>query len=277
MIAHLWGCENRAGALRLDRTPVHRAEWIALDETATALRSWASARRDLLEGVEGVWPQDRSRRCRPDPEGTDRVRTVLDNWDLESGPSALDAVAGREIAQIEQAILQGDDRLLEEEYGDLQDGPERIVELSEQAHQQAGWRLNPRRQHLANGAPLRGALPMIRRPPMPRMGCENDVGGRFTDDPGRDSQRHGSRFLCGCCGYAWCCPVGAANRAAPTGTGATPPADALVMAWAGAGFHKPCTAPGGVAPVPMIPGGKAVEPIRGHKVIIPFHKDRCPQ
>ena len=106
MIAHLWGCENRAGALRLDRTPVHRAEWIALDETATALRSWASARRDLLEGVEGVWPQDRSRRCRPDPEGTDRVRTVLHNWDLEPGPSALDAVAGREIAQIEQAILR---------------------------------------------------------------------------------------------------------------------------------------------------------------------------
>ena len=66
---------------------------------------------------------------------------MLDNWDLEPGPSALDAVAGREIAQIEQAILQGDDRLLEEEYGDLRDGPERIVELSEQAHQQAGWRL----------------------------------------------------------------------------------------------------------------------------------------
>ena len=32
MIAHLRGRENRAGALRLDRTPVHRAEWIALDD-----------------------------------------------------------------------------------------------------------------------------------------------------------------------------------------------------------------------------------------------------
>ena len=40
---------------------------------------------------------------------------------------------------------------------------------------------------------------------------------------------------------------------------ATPPADALVMAWAGAGFHKPRTGPGGVAPVPMIPGGKAIK------------------
>ena len=38
MIAHLWGCENRAGALRLDRTPVHRAEWIALDVRCPQLR-----------------------------------------------------------------------------------------------------------------------------------------------------------------------------------------------------------------------------------------------
>ena len=132
MIAHLRGRENRAGALRLERTPVHRAEWVALDETATAFRYWAAARCGRLEGVEEVWPQDRSRRCRPDPDSARQ---------LEPGPSALDAAAGREIAQIEQAIIQGDDRLLEEEYGDLQDGPERIVELSERAHQQASWRL----------------------------------------------------------------------------------------------------------------------------------------
>ena len=114
----------------------------------------------------------------------------------------------------------------------------------------------PSRRHLANGAPLRGALPMTGLRVMPALGCENDAGGRFTDDPGRDSQRHGSRFLCGCCGYAWFCPVGRDAPDAPTGTGATPPADALVMAWGGAGFHKPRTAPGGVAPVPMIPGGE---------------------
>ena len=202
-----------------------------------------------LEGVEEVWPQDRDRRCRPDPEGAepspDKCSTTgIANPALPN--STLQPAA--KIARIERAILQGDDQLLEEECGDLQDRPERIVELREQAHQQAGWRLNPRRQYLANGAPLRGALPMTRRPPMPRMACENDVGGRFTDDPGRDSQRHGSRFLCGCCGYAWCCPIGAANRAAPTGTGAPPPVDALVMASAGAGFHRPRTGPGGSLP-----------------------------
>ena len=103
----------------------------------------------------------------------------------------------------------------------------------------------PSRRHLANGAPLRGALPMTGLRVMPALGCENDAGGLFTDDPGRDSQRHGSRFLCGCCGYAWFCPVGRDAPDAPTGTGATPPMDALVMAWAGAGFHNPAPALGG--------------------------------
>ena len=36
--------------------------------------------------------------------------------------------------------------------------------------------------------------------------------------------------------------------AARTWMGATPPVDALVMAWGRAGFHKPCTAPGGSLP-----------------------------
>ena len=90
-----------------------------------------------------------------------------------------------------------------------------------------------------------GALPMTGLRVMPPPEGENDAGGQFTDDPGRDSQRHGSRFLCGCCGYAWCCPVGGDAPDAPTGTGATPPMDALVMAWAGAGFHNPAPGPGG--------------------------------
>ena len=83
---------------------------------------------------------------------------------------------------------------------------------------------------------------------MPRLECENDAGGQFTNDPGRDSQRHGSRFLCGCCGCTWFCPVGGDALGSPTGTGATPPVDALVMASAGAGFHRPRTGPGGSLP-----------------------------
>ena len=102
-----------------------------------------------------------------------------------------------------------------------------------------------------------GALPMTGLRVMPPPEGENDAGARFTDDPGRDSQRHGSRFLCGCCGYAWCCPVGGDAPDAPTGTGATPQSEGLVRAWGQVCFHTLGPALQGVAPVPMIPGGKA--------------------
>ena len=39
---------------------------------------------------------------------------------MASGPFQPVDAASREITRIEQAILQGDDRLLEEQYGDLQ-------------------------------------------------------------------------------------------------------------------------------------------------------------
>ena len=65
---------------------------------------------------------------------------------------------------------------------------------------------------------------------MPRLACENDTVGRFTDDPGRDSQRHDSRFLCGCCSYTRFCPVGGDAPGSPIGMGATPQAEGLVRA-----------------------------------------------
>ena len=81
---------------------------------------------------------------------------------------------------------------------------------------------------------------------MPPLGCENDVGGRFTVCPSagftRDPlriRRGGSVLRLQLPGRTW--PDGQLQAE----MGATPPADALVMAWAGAGFHKPCTAPGG--------------------------------
>ena len=49
------------------------------------------------------------------------------------------------------------------------------------------------RQHLANGGPLRGALPMTGLRVMPRLECENDVRGRFTICPSGNS--HGSPCL----------------------------------------------------------------------------------
>ena len=68
----------------------------------------------------------------------ERARTTLDNWAREPGPSEFDAEVSLEIARIEQAIVQEDDRWLEKQYGDLQDGLERIVALKERARRQAG-------------------------------------------------------------------------------------------------------------------------------------------
>ena len=80
---------------------------------------------------------------------------------------------------------------------------------------------------------------------MPRLECENDAGGQFTNDPGRDSQRHGSRFLCGCCGCTWFCPVGGDALGSPTGTGATPHAGGLVRVRTQVCFHTPAPVPWG--------------------------------
>ena len=92
---------------------------------------------------------------------------------------------------------------------------------------------------------------------MPRLGCENDAGGQFTNDPGRDSQRHGSRFRCGCCGYTWFCTVGGDALGSPTGRGATPQSEGLVRARGRVCFHTLGPRPPGVAPGPGIPCGKA--------------------
>ena len=94
---------------------------------------------------------------------------------------------------------------------------------------------------------------------MPPPEGENDAGGRFTDDPGRDSQRHGSRFLCGCCGYAWCCPVGGDAPDALTGTGATPRPEGLVRARGRVRFHTRPPALLGSLPIQESLGGKAIE------------------
>ncbi len=63
-----------------------------------------------------------------------RAQTILDNWIKASGASdssgPSDQAVRREIARIERAILEGDDRALKK-YGDLQAGLERIVELKE--------------------------------------------------------------------------------------------------------------------------------------------------
>ena len=157
------------------------------------------------------------------------MSAILEGWADASGLTGPDAGGSEEVARIERAILHGDERVL----GGVRwsAGRHETQRHAEEAGAPAGRPgTDPPRLHLANGAPFRGGLPMTVLRVMPLLECENDAGGRFTDDPGRDSRRHGSRFLCGCCGYAWFCPVGGDAPDAPTGTGATPLRDALVRA-----------------------------------------------
>ena len=75
---------------------------------------------------------------------------------------------------------------------------------------------------------------------MPPLGRENDAGGRFTTRPGPDS--HGTHRISAdaTASYATAARPDVARRADEAEMGATPPADALVMAWGHACFHTPC-------------------------------------
>ena len=107
-------------------------------ETATALRSWGAAHRELWKAI-----RERGRRIEGVAvartwEELNRAGTTLDNWARDPRPSEFDVEVSLEIARIEQAIRQGDARLLKEVCGDIQGGLERIVELKERARRQAG-------------------------------------------------------------------------------------------------------------------------------------------
>ena len=107
-------------------------------ETATALRSWGAAHRELWKAL-----RERGRRIEVVAVARTRAElnlagTVLANWARDPRPSEFDAEAGLEIARIEQAILTGDVRLLKEVCGDIQGGIRRVVELKERARRQAG-------------------------------------------------------------------------------------------------------------------------------------------
>ena len=110
-----------------------RAVFVYVDpghETATALRSWGAAHRELWEAL---WDRGRGIEVVVLVRTTDergRAETVLANWARDPHPSEFDHEIGREIVRIEQAIRAKDERVLKE-YGDLQACLKRIVELND--------------------------------------------------------------------------------------------------------------------------------------------------
>lgn len=117
-----------------------RAVFVYVDpghRTATALRSWGTAHRDLWRAIgdRGIaievvavargWRQ------------LSRARTVLGNWARDPRASDLDPDAGREIARIDRAITKGHIEALDE-FGGLQAAMNRRAALEKQVRAQAG-------------------------------------------------------------------------------------------------------------------------------------------
>ena len=119
---------------------VQRAVFVYVEpghDTSTALRSWG-------EAYLGLW-QALSERGRSVEvvavvrtlEEFARARSILGGWAEASGPAEPDAGIREEIDRIEQAILQGAVRILDE-FGGLQAALKRNVALTKQERRQRG-------------------------------------------------------------------------------------------------------------------------------------------
>ena len=123
--------------------------------TATALRSWGAAHRELWLAL-----QTRGRCVELVAVGRttrelERARRVMRHWAEPSGPAELDPEVREELARIERAILDGAVEILDE-YGGLQAAMRRSVALQKQARRQA-TRASIRRGSTWRTARLAGA------------------------------------------------------------------------------------------------------------------------
>ena len=103
--------------------------------TATALRSWGAAHRELWYAL-----QKRGRSVEVVAVGRasrelERARRVMRHWAEPSGPAEPDPEVREELARIERAILEGAVEILDE-YGGLQAAMKRSVALEKHARRQ---------------------------------------------------------------------------------------------------------------------------------------------
>ena len=118
-----------------------RAVFVYVDpghETATALRSWGAAHRGLWKAL-----RERDRKVEVvavarEHQALVRAERVLGRWakNFDLAASAHDSLSGEEIARIEQAILTGDVRVLEQ-HGGLQAALKRSVALKKLARKRS--------------------------------------------------------------------------------------------------------------------------------------------
>ena len=118
-----------------------RAVFVYVDpghETATSLRAWGAAHRELwwmlgdrefkieVVAVARGW------------EETSRAETVLGNWARDPRPADYDAQIGQEIEWLEDVLRSGDNSLIRQVCGDVRSGLVRLVELRNRAHRESG-------------------------------------------------------------------------------------------------------------------------------------------
>jgi len=112
-------------------------------ETATAIRSWGAKHGDLWKGLWDLGIKIEVVAVVRRWKEYGRTSRVLTNWSRYPRPSEIDEETRRDLARIEQAILGGDVRTLDE-YGGLQVALKRAVALEKRARRRAGRGLTER-------------------------------------------------------------------------------------------------------------------------------------
>ncbi len=107
-------------------------------ETATALRAWGAAHRELWGLLRGRGRKIEVVAVARGWEETSRADTVLGNWARGPRPSRHDTEIAREIERLEHVLRSGDVRLIREVCGDIRAGLVRLVELRDRARRRCG-------------------------------------------------------------------------------------------------------------------------------------------
>ena len=106
-------------------------------ETATAIRSWGARHGDLWKGLWDLGVKIEVVAVVRRWKEYGRTSRVLANWSRYPRPSEIDENTRRDLARIEQAILAGDVRTLDE-YGGLNAALKRANALENRARRRAG-------------------------------------------------------------------------------------------------------------------------------------------
>ena len=104
-------------------------------DTATALRSWGWAHRELWRALGTLGRSVEAVAVARTSRETGRARKVMRYWTEASGTAEPDPRTAEELARIERAIIEGAVEVLDE-YGGLQAAMQRSVALEKEARRQ---------------------------------------------------------------------------------------------------------------------------------------------